>query len=67
VVDAKSGVSGAGRDPKADLHYGEVNESVKAYGVFTHRHISEIEQELGASATPGRTRASGATSPHRCP
>jgi N-acetyl-gamma-glutamyl-phosphate reductase len=53
VVDAKSGVSGAGRDPKADLHFGEVNESVKAYGVFTHRHIGEIEQELvGQSPTP---------------
>jgi N-acetyl-gamma-glutamyl-phosphate reductase len=48
VVDAKSGVSGAGRDPKADLHFGEVNENVKAYSVFTHRHIGEIEQELGA-------------------
>jgi N-acetyl-gamma-glutamyl-phosphate reductase len=57
VVDAKSGVSGAGRDPKADLHFGEVNESVKAYGIFTHRHIGEIEQELGAlggdGANPG--------------
>jgi N-acetyl-gamma-glutamyl-phosphate reductase len=54
VVDAKSGVSGAGRDPKADLHFGEVNESVKAYGVFTHRHIGEIEQELlGQSPAPG--------------
>ncbi|HEU0244330.1 MAG TPA: N-acetyl-gamma-glutamyl-phosphate reductase, partial [Candidatus Limnocylindrales bacterium] len=57
VVDAKSGVSGAGRDPKADLHFGEVNESVKAYGIFTHRHIGEIEQELGAlggeDANPG--------------
>jgi N-acetyl-gamma-glutamyl-phosphate reductase len=53
VVDAKSGVSGAGRDPKADLHYGEVNESVKAYGIFTHRHIGEIEQELrGQSPAP---------------
>jgi N-acetyl-gamma-glutamyl-phosphate reductase len=53
VVDAKSGVSGAGRDPKADLHFGEVNESVKAYSVFTHRHIGEIEQELqGLSPTP---------------
>ena len=53
VVDAKSGVSGAGRDPKADLHFGEVNESVKAYGIFTHRHIAEIEQELlGLGATP---------------
>ncbi len=60
VVDAKSGVSGAGRDPKADLHFGEVNESVKAYGVFTHRHIGEIEQELreqspGPGANPGVT------------
>jgi N-acetyl-gamma-glutamyl-phosphate reductase len=54
VVDAKSGVSGAGRDPKADLHFGEVNESVKAYGIFTHRHIAEIEQELlGQSPSPG--------------
>ena len=53
VVDAKSGVSGAGRDPKADLHFGEVNENVKAYGVFTHRHIGEIEQELGALGTRG--------------
>ena len=57
VVDAKSGVSGAGRDPKADLHFGEVNESVKAYGIFTHRHIGEIEQELGSlggdEANPG--------------
>jgi N-acetyl-gamma-glutamyl-phosphate reductase len=47
VIDAKSGVSGAGRDAKPDLHFGEVNESVKAYGIFTHRHIGEIEQELG--------------------
>jgi len=57
VVDAKSGVSGAGRDLKADLLFGEVNESVKAYGIFTHRHIGEIEQELGAlggdGANPG--------------
>ena len=57
VVDAKSGVSGAGRDPKPDLQFGEVNESVKAYGIFTHRHIGEIEQELGAlggdGANPG--------------
>jgi N-acetyl-gamma-glutamyl-phosphate reductase len=54
VVDAKSGVSGAGRDPRADLHFGEVNESVRAYAVFTHRHIGEIEQELlGLSPAPG--------------
>ena len=63
VVDAKSGVSGAGREPKADLQFGEVNESVKAYGIFTHRHIGEIEQELGAlgggpAGQPGRQPAS---------
>jgi len=45
-VDAKSGVSGAGREPKADLLFSEVNESVKAYGMFTHRHTAEMEQEL---------------------
>ncbi len=46
VVDAKSGASGAGREPKADLLFSEVNESVKAYGMFTHRHTAEMEQEL---------------------
>jgi N-acetyl-gamma-glutamyl-phosphate reductase len=53
VVDAKSGVSGAGREAKADLHFGEVNESVRAYGLGGHRHVAEIEQELariGATA-----------------
>jgi N-acetyl-gamma-glutamyl-phosphate reductase len=62
VVDAKSGVSGAGREPRPELHYGEVNESVRAYGVGGHRHVAEIEQELGrlgalgagsAAANPG--------------
>jgi N-acetyl-gamma-glutamyl-phosphate reductase len=59
VVDAKSGVSGAGRDPKPDMMFGEVNESVKAYGVGGHRHVAEIEQELAflggstGSANPG--------------
>jgi N-acetyl-gamma-glutamyl-phosphate reductase len=46
VVDAKSGVSGAGRDPKPHLHFGEVNESVAAYSLGGHRHVAEIEQEL---------------------
>jgi N-acetyl-gamma-glutamyl-phosphate reductase len=58
VVDAKSGVSGAGRSVKADLMYSEVNESIKAYGLSGHRHISELEQELQAAgpspeANPG--------------
>jgi N-acetyl-gamma-glutamyl-phosphate reductase len=50
VVDAKSGVSGAGRDPKPDMMFGEVNESVKAYGLGGHRHVAEIEQELAVAA-----------------
>ena len=52
VIDAKSGVSGAGRDPKPDLMFGEVNESVKAYGIGGHRHAAEIEQELAALGGP---------------
>jgi N-acetyl-gamma-glutamyl-phosphate reductase len=50
VVDAKSGVSGAGRDPKPEMMFGEVNESVKAYGLGGHRHVAEIEQELATIA-----------------
>jgi N-acetyl-gamma-glutamyl-phosphate reductase len=46
AVDSKSGVSGAGREPKPDLLFSEVNESVKAYGMFNHRHTAEMEQEL---------------------
>jgi N-acetyl-gamma-glutamyl-phosphate reductase len=53
VVDAKSGVSGAGREPKQDLMFGEVNESVKAYGIGGHRHVAEMEQELAALGTAG--------------
>jgi len=54
VVDAKSGVSGAGREAKAELMFGEVNETVRAYGVGGHRHVAEIEQELVALGTnPG--------------
>lgn len=53
VVDAKSGVSGAGRSVKADLMYSEVNDSIKAYGVEGHRHLSELIQEIGdAGPTP---------------
>ncbi len=50
VVDAKSGVSGAGREAKLHLMFGEVNESVSAYGVGGHRHVAEIEQELATVA-----------------
>ena len=47
IIDAKSGVSGAGRGVKADSLYCEVNENIKAYGVATHRHTPEIEEQLG--------------------
>jgi N-acetyl-gamma-glutamyl-phosphate reductase len=48
IVDAASGVSGAGRTPKPATHYGAVDENFSAYGVFDHRHTPEIEQTLGA-------------------
>jgi N-acetyl-gamma-glutamyl-phosphate reductase len=46
IVDSKSGLSGAGREPKPHLHFPECNESVSAYGVGTHRHMPEIDQVL---------------------
>ena len=48
IVDAASGVSGAGRAPKESLHFGTVDEDFVAYGLLTHRHTPEIEQILGA-------------------
>ncbi|TCT16347.1 N-acetyl-gamma-glutamyl-phosphate reductase [Natranaerovirga pectinivora] len=47
IIDAKSGVSGAGRSPKLATHFDEVNESTKAYSVGVHRHTAEIEEQLG--------------------
>lgn len=49
VVDAASGVSGAGRGPSERLHFGTVDEDFVAYGLCTHRHTPEIEQALEAS------------------
>jgi N-acetyl-gamma-glutamyl-phosphate reductase len=46
IVDSKSGVSGAGRDVVLESLFCEVNEGVKAYKIFAHRHTPEIEQEL---------------------
>ena len=46
IIDAKSGVSGAGRGTKLPNLYCEVNENIKAYGVTTHRHTPEIEEQL---------------------
>lgn len=51
VIDAKSGVSGAGKAPAERTHFCEVDESLSAYGVFAHRHAAEIEQELGVPVT----------------
>lgn len=50
IIDAKSGVSGAGRSAKVDNLYCEVNESCKAYGVANHRHTPEIEEQLSYAA-----------------
>lgn len=50
IVDAKSGTSGAGRGAKVPNLFCEVNESIKAYGVLTHRHTPEIEEQLGYAA-----------------
>lgn len=50
IIDAKSGTSGAGRGAKLDNLYCEVNENIKAYGVATHRHTPEIEEQLGYAA-----------------
>ena len=50
IIDAKSGTSGAGRSAKTANLYCEVNENMKAYGVATHRHTPEIEEQLGYAA-----------------
>jgi N-acetyl-gamma-glutamyl-phosphate reductase len=51
VVDAKSGISGAGRAPSDRTHFSENHGSVAAYGVLNHRHVAEMEQSLGATVT----------------
>lgn len=50
IIDAKSGVSGAGRGVSLGVHYAEINENFKAYKVNEHQHIPEIEQVLGQVA-----------------
>ena len=50
IIDAKSGTSGAGRGAKTQNLFCEVNENMKAYGVATHRHTPEIEEQLGYAA-----------------
>lgn len=50
IIDAKSGTSGAGRGAKIPNLFCEVNENIKAYGVASHRHTPEIEEQLGYAA-----------------
>lgn len=51
IIDAKSGVSGAGKTPTERTHFSECHGSLSAYGVFAHRHAAEIEQEVGMPVT----------------
>jgi N-acetyl-gamma-glutamyl-phosphate reductase len=60
IIDAKSGISGAGRSLSLTTHYAEVNEDVSAYGLAGHRHLPEITQELEAAAAAGGHPVSGA-------
>jgi len=47
VCDCKSGASGAGKEPKRETHFVEVNENFRAYGLFSHRHTPEVSGHLG--------------------
>ena len=47
VCDCKSGASGAGKDPRRDLHFVEVDENLRAYNLFSHRHTPEITEHTG--------------------
>src|SRR5215217_3787393 len=51
IIDAKSGVSGAGKTPSERTHFSEIHGSMAAYGVFGHRHGAEIEQGMGREVT----------------
>jgi N-acetyl-gamma-glutamyl-phosphate reductase len=62
VVDGKSGVSGAGRQPKPETHFCEVNENICAYGVLKHRHTPEMVSQL-----PGATFDRFVFTPHLIP
>ena len=65
IIDAKSGTSGAGRGAKVANLFCEVNESMKAYGVGTHRHTPEIEEQLGYAC--GRDDLKIIFTPHLVP
>ena len=65
IIDSKSGTSGAGRGAKVANLFCEVNESMKAYGVGTHRHTPEIEEQLGYAC--GRDDLKLIFTPHLVP
>ncbi len=64
VIDAKSGVSGAGREPTEVTHFVSIDENVHPYGVGRHRHMPEIDQELAAA---GAQEITVAFTPHLVP
>jgi len=51
ICDSKSGATGAGKDPRRDLHFVEVDENFRAYNLFTHRHTPEILEHTGLAAS----------------
>ena len=70
IVDAYSGISGAGRAPKANLHFPEANENLVAYGVGNHRHTPEIDQvltDLGRAIDPASAPVEVIFTPHLAP
>lgn len=70
VVDAKSGISGAGRSPALPYHFPEAHESLEPYKIGTHRHIPEIEQELAgvaAGTASAQAPVSVSFTPHLVP
>ncbi len=69
VIDAKSGISGAGRSPALPYHFPEAHESLEPYKIGSHRHIPEIEQELGflLKRRSGGGAATVAFTPHLVP
>lgn len=67
IIDAKSGVSGAGRGAKVANLYTEVNESIKAYGILSHRHTPEIEEQLNYASSKESEDIKIVFTPHLVP
>ena len=67
IIDAKSGISGAGRSLKLTSHFSEANEDVTAYGVSGHRHLPEITQALAETPGAGRPAPRVTFIPHLIP